>query len=79
MSDLKLCRTCGESFDALLKYHAEVGYIDQCGDCARDEGDHEVPVKAFTGFNKDGDWIGIEIVSNEEFSEFEKVKETYDG
>lgn len=32
---MKVCRDCNEEFDAKLP-HNKVGYVDQCGECARD-------------------------------------------
>lgn len=61
------CRTCGEQFDPTLKYHSEYGYVNQCGDCAREEGDDQRFVKAFVHKTEEGDFTGIQIVDNDTF------------
>ena len=79
MIDEVECRDCGELFDPSDPREAEFGFFDQCRDCSLEMGDDKKMVKAFTGFNKDGDWEGIEIVSSERFEEYRRVEELYSG
>ena len=70
-----LCRDCGLEFDPTIPYHNENGYYNQCGDCAEDE--DIIKVKAHMGVTQDGSFLGIDIVSGEEYKRYQEVVEIY--
>ena len=73
------CRDCEYEFDADDKYNAG-GYYNQCRTCVDEAGlSSEPKKKAFTGFTREGDWEGIEIVDNDKFNETIKEEEKYAG
>jgi hypothetical protein len=64
-------------FNAENPIHKKVGFYNSCADCAEEKDPVVKPVKAFTAFNKDGDWTGIEIVPAEKFEEYKRVEAMY--
>lgn len=71
------CKWCNEEFDPNDPYHLQIGYRNECHDCAVKHKTDVKKVKAFTGFNNDGDWLGIEIVSGEHFDKVKRMEEYY--
>jgi len=77
MKDIK-CRDCEREFNPELPAEKELGYYNQCGDCALDAGfAEEVRRKAFTGFTTEGDFVGIEIVDGDHFDEAVKKENEF--
>lgn len=73
-----LCRDCKEEFNPNEPHHSEIGYYNQCRNCAEAAGGDDIKVKAFTSFDpKSGDWQGIKIVSNKKFKEFKRLETIY--
>jgi hypothetical protein len=70
-----VCRDCDEEFDTK---HPEnkIGYFNQCGECAEELGfNQDKKVKAITHRNSAGDFMGIELVSEDEFNKYNKEQE----
>lgn len=70
------CRECEEEFDPTHPDHKNRVYHNMCGECSADVRDVQTK-KAFTGFNKDGDWEGIEIVSAKHFDKYKRLEAIY--
>jgi hypothetical protein len=71
-----VCRDCDIEFDTTLAENRK-GYANQCGECCEISGDTQDKVKAITRRSSNGDFIGIDVVSKDEFSKYTELeKET---
>jgi hypothetical protein len=70
-----VCRDCEEEFDTQIPDNKK-GYYNQCGECAEELGfNQDKRVKAITHRNSAGDFMGIELVSEDQFKKYRQEQE----
>jgi hypothetical protein len=70
------CKECGIEFNPNIPYHKTVGYFNTCRECAEELGlNQDKRVKAITHVNSAGDFVGIQVVSKDEYNKHKESEQ----